>query len=52
MAVLLQHPLYDCLYLACAERAGTRLATADRRLIAAVHGSGFASLVLDIDALA
>jgi predicted nucleic acid-binding protein len=49
MAVTLQHPIYDCLYLACAERAGARLATADRRLIAAVRGSAFASLVMDIE---
>jgi predicted nucleic acid-binding protein len=49
MAIDLHHPVYDCLYLACAERAGARLATADRRLIAAVQGGPFASLVLDID---
>ena len=51
MAVVLQHPVYDCLYLACAERVGARLATADRRLIASVQGSFFASLVVDIDDL-
>ncbi|MGH6920411.1 MAG: type II toxin-antitoxin system VapC family toxin [Geminicoccaceae bacterium] len=49
VAIDLQHPVYDCLYLACAERAGARLATADRRLIAAVKGSAFAALVLDVD---
>lgn len=49
MAIDLHHPVYDCLYLACAERAGGRLATADRRLIATVQGSSFASLVLDVD---
>jgi predicted nucleic acid-binding protein len=48
MALDLQHPVYDCLYLACAEQAGGRLATADRRLIAAVQGSAFVSLVLDV----
>jgi predicted nucleic acid-binding protein len=52
MAIDLQHPVYDCLYLACAERAGARLATADRRLIAAVQGGPLASLVMDIDNLA
>ena len=49
MAIDLHHPVYDCLYLACAERAGGRLATADRRLIATVQGSSYASLVLDVD---
>ena len=27
----LDHPIYDCLYLACAEAAGSALVTADRR---------------------
>ena len=49
IAVDLHHPVYDCLYLACAERAGARLATADRRLIAAVRGGPFTSLVMDVD---
>jgi predicted nucleic acid-binding protein len=49
MATMLRHPVYDCLYLACAERAGARLGTTDRRLIAAVQGSSLASLVLDVD---
>jgi predicted nucleic acid-binding protein len=48
IAVMLRHPVYDCLYLACAEHAKARLATADRRLIAAVWGSALAPLVLDI----
>jgi predicted nucleic acid-binding protein len=52
MAMMLRHPVYDCLYLACAERAGARLATADRRLIAVAQGSALAPLVLDIDDLA
>jgi predicted nucleic acid-binding protein len=51
MAIDLHHPVYDCVYLACAERAGTRLATADRRLIAAVQGGPLASLVVCIDDL-
>jgi len=31
LAIELAHPVYDCLYLACAERAGARLVTADNR---------------------
>ena len=34
----LNHPVYDCLYLACAEAEGMPLVTADRRLQAAVEG--------------
>ena len=32
LAVDLDHPVYDCLYLACAEETGSILITADRRL--------------------
>ena len=41
----LDHPIYDCFYLACAERADTGLVTADKRLAAAVAGSAFAHRV-------
>lgn len=32
-ALQLDHPVYDCLYLACAEVSGTHLVTADSRLV-------------------
>ena len=32
MAFAIDHPLYDCLYLACAETTGSVLVTADKRL--------------------
>lgn len=32
MAIAIDHPVYDCLYLACAEATGSSLITADRRL--------------------
>ena len=51
VAVDLRHPVYDCLYLACAEHCGARLVTADRRLIAAVRETPFAALVMDLDDL-
>lgn len=31
LAVAIDHPVYDCLYLACAEATGSRLITADRK---------------------
>lgn len=39
MALALRHPVYDCLYIACAEAAEAILVTADSRLIKAVGGT-------------
>lgn len=38
IAIELRHPIYDCFYLALAERERCALITADRRLIAAAKG--------------
>ncbi len=45
IAVFLGHPAYDCLYLACAERLGGCVVTADRNFLRKVKGSSFAGLV-------
>ena len=45
MALVLDQPVYDCLYLALAERERTVVVTADRRLIAKVESSPWAELV-------
>jgi predicted nucleic acid-binding protein len=37
LAVALDHPVYDCLYLALAVREGTRLVTADQQFARAVQ---------------
>jgi predicted nucleic acid-binding protein len=44
MATALDHPIYDCLYLALAEREGIVLVTADQRLIGRVLGTPYAAL--------
>ena len=44
VAAQLDHPVYDCLYIACAEATGSTLITADRRLVGAV-----ADRELDVD---
>ena len=49
IALALRHPVYDCLYLCCAMRLGTRLVTADRRLIAAVADTELALLAVHVD---
>jgi predicted nucleic acid-binding protein len=46
MAVALGHPIYDCLYLACAQRAGTVVITSDRRLILRLAGTSYAPLAI------
>lgn len=45
IALALGHPVYDCLYLACAELADAVLVTADARLCAAVAAGPYAGLV-------
>jgi predicted nucleic acid-binding protein len=37
LAIRLRHPIYDCFYLALAERESCALITADRRLMAAAN---------------
>ena len=41
----LDHPIYGCLYLALAEVEEATMITADRRLLAAVHGTALADRV-------
>ena len=45
IAFELGHPLYDCVYLACAERIGALLVTADDRLVRKTRASAYAPLV-------
>jgi predicted nucleic acid-binding protein len=45
IALELDHPVYDCVYLALAESEQTRLVTADVRLIRKCEGTPFATMV-------
>ena len=45
IAIALDHPAYDCFYIALAEREGVELVTADRRLFAKTRGTAFAATV-------
>jgi predicted nucleic acid-binding protein len=51
IAISLQHPVYDCLYLACAEMVDGAMITADKRLLEAVKTTAFAARVHHLAAL-
>jgi predicted nucleic acid-binding protein len=44
LAIALDHPVYDCLYLALAERMGVGMVSADRRFLRAMAGTAFEPL--------
>ena len=50
IAVELDHPIYDCVYLALAEHRAVRLITADRRFLKALAGSVFEPLTMELSA--
>lgn len=52
LALELRHPVYDCLYLALAERIGRRLVTADGRFVRALTGTGHEGRALPLSAFA
>lgn len=45
IALTVDHPVYDCFYLALAEREGAELVTADQRLNERLRRTAWASLV-------
>lgn len=52
LAVLLDHPAYDCVYLAMAEAENTPFVTADERFLRKVRSGAFkrfANLLLSLD---
>ena len=52
IALAINHPVYDCFYLALSEAEDAPLITADRRLIAKVAGTPFATRTLHLSAAA
>lgn len=48
ISIELGHPVYDCLFLACAQARGLGLVTADLRLLRALAGSRYAHLAVHI----
>ncbi len=49
IAFQLNHPIYDCVYLACAEASGGMLITSDKRLCKAAEGTDHARLVRHLE---
>jgi predicted nucleic acid-binding protein len=45
LAIVLGHPVYDCLYLALAERMGVRMVSSDVKFVRTVAGTRFGPLV-------
>ena len=45
LATALAHPIYDCVYLALAERRGARLATADAKFAGVALKGGYGHLI-------
>jgi predicted nucleic acid-binding protein len=48
LAIELEHPVYDCVYLALAETLGEELVTADRRFVRSVAGTVHQSRVREL----
>ena len=49
IAMAVRHPVYDCLYIACAEMTDSVLVTADNQLCEAVGGTPFVHLVRHLE---
>lgn len=48
MSRILDHPAYDCFYLALAERRDAKLVTADRRLLGRVKSTEWEGLLMNL----
>jgi predicted nucleic acid-binding protein len=44
IAMTIDHPVHDCIYLACAEASSCAVITADNELLAALKGTAFEGL--------
>jgi predicted nucleic acid-binding protein len=51
IARAIDHPVYDCFYIALAEIDGSQMVTADRRLLERLAGSPWAARVFALDAM-
>lgn len=49
ISVEINHPVYDCVFLACAEQNGVRLVTADEKMVQRAENRGFSHLVVNLN---
>jgi predicted nucleic acid-binding protein len=49
LARRLDHPVYDCVYLACAQQRGAKLITADTKFVSHLKETGFGHLASGLD---
>ena len=49
IAAAMGHPVYDCFYVALAERLGSRLVTADKELIKRLSRTNWSSLAVNLE---
>lgn len=49
ISVEINHPVYDCVFLACAEQNGVRLVTADEKMMQRAESRGFSHLVIRLE---
>jgi len=49
LAIRLNHSVYDCIYLACAEQQGAKLVTADKKFVSRNKSAGLHHLVMDLE---
>ena len=52
LSLTLNHPIYDCAYLALANSIGTTVVTADKRFLNAVSNTEYQDTVMALDAFA
>ena len=52
LAIALNHPVYDCIYLALAQQVGANVVTADKRFMNAVSDRQYRGLVLELSQFA
>jgi len=49
LATRLDHPVYDCVYLACAQQHGAKLVTADGKFVSRLKAGGLSHLVIGLN---